>query len=361
MKNAGHIIILVSISVTLSAQLDNLKEEVGKIIRYDTEIDFERTPGSVIGVVDMDSTFIFPIGKEEMVDQLSGESIFEIGSVTKVLTAALATTMINEGFFTRESLINDLIPAQYRNPRFSGLTVGDLLNHYGGFPKIPKMFGATQKLILDPYAHYSKAELFKYYKEYVPQKKEQKFEYSHLGYAILELVIEETGKKNYHDLIREKLFLPLEMKNSFIDFSEKKETVTGYNLALRKAGPWHFQSFAASEGAKSTVNDLCKFIRAHFEDNSTPLSSLLGNAMQIEARTTYNDKIFIGNGWHIFEQSGKYEVYTHTGKTSGHSAFLAIIKDTHTGVVILSNSVHGTRDLGMLILRMINDNWKRKL
>jgi hypothetical protein len=48
----------------------------------------------------------------------------------------------------------------------------------------------------------------------------------------------------------------------------------------------------------------------------------------------------------------------HTGRTSGHSCFMGMVKETNTAVVIFSNSWMGTGDLGLQILRMINQNWK---
>jgi CubicO group peptidase (beta-lactamase class C family) len=130
---------------------------------------------------------------------------------------------------------------------------------------------------------------------------------------------------------------------------------------MRKVKPWSFASFSASEGIKSTAEDLSNFIRLNLGLEYPTLYNSVESQLQIAEKTNYNDKIMMANGWHVVDQGKKYNIYTHTGKTSGHTSFLAFVKETNTGVVILSNSSWGVEDLGFLILRMINYNWKRKV
>ena len=80
--------------------------------------------------------------------------------------------------------------------------------------------------------------------------------------------------------------------------------------------------------------------------------------------TTYHrtgdKKLFAAPGWYRFLPKKDFPVYVHTGRTSGHSSMFAFSRNTKTGVIVLSNSSAGTDDLGLLILRMINSQWRRK-
>jgi CubicO group peptidase (beta-lactamase class C family) len=352
-------ILLVPLSIL--GQTKNLKSEINKILRYDTEITFDQTPISIIGIIDRDSTFYVSLKDKKDNSIVDKSTIFEIGSLTKVFTSSLITILVDEGILKVSDKVNKYLPLSYRNPRLEDLTILDLINHYGGFARHPEYFGKRQKNSMDPYAYYTKQDLLGYYKNYVPRNSKKSFSYSNTGYAILEVVIENICEDEYPNILQEKILNPLDMQNSFLEFPEDRSLIQGFNRAYRKVKPWHFESFAASEGLKSTVGDLCLFVRAHFTDEGTPITKIISERIGIEAPTNYNDNLYIGNGWHFLQQKNKYNIVTHTGKTSGHSSFIAFIPETKTGVVILSNSVYGTKDLGFLILRMINDNWNRKI
>ena len=348
---------------SLGSQSSNLKNEINKIIEYDTEINFEKTPGFIVAVVDGDSTFYSSFGhsSRSQLESIEKDDIFEIGSVSKVFTSLLWFKFMEEEGLSLQDKVNDLLPEEYSNPRLKNLTIYDLINHTSGFPRIPEYFGKKQKNTLDPYAYFTKDDLSQYYQNFVPSPYREKFNYSHVNYAILELILEINSGKSFHDLMNTEIFTPLNMKNSFIDFFEDKNITPGYNRAMRKVKPWNFSSFAGSEGIKSTAEDLCQIIRVNLGLNYPTLYTAIENQQKISEKTNYNDKIMMANGWHVVDQGKKYDIYTHTGKTSGHTAFLAFVKETKTGVVILSNSSWGVEDLGFLILRMINYNWKRKV
>jgi hypothetical protein len=49
-----------------------------------------------------------------------------------------------------------------------------------------------------------------------------------------------------------------------------------------------------------------------------------------------------------------------SGYTNGNAVFMAFVKSTKTGVIVLTNSKNGHNKLGYLILKMMNRQWKRK-
>ncbi|NNF34842.1 MAG: beta-lactamase family protein [Saprospiraceae bacterium] len=357
------VIVIFFLTGNICAQADNLKNEINKIIEYDTDINFEKTPGFIVAVVDGDSTFYTSFGhrSRDEPESIERNHLFEIGSTSKVFTSLLIFKYLEEGQFSIKDKVNDLLPQDYINPRLEQLTLYDLINHISGFPRIPEFFGKKQKNTLDPYAYFSKEDLLLYYRDYVPRRNNDKFNYSHVNYALLEIILEEYSGMTFHDLMKQQIFDPLDMKNSFVDFSEDRSITPGYNRAMRKVKPWSFASFSASEGIKSTAEDLSNFVRLNLGLKYPTLYNSVESQLQIVEKTNYNDKIMMANGWHVVDQGKKYNIYTHTGKTSGHTSFLAFVKETKTGVVILSNSSWGVEDLGFLILRMINYNWNRKV
>jgi CubicO group peptidase (beta-lactamase class C family) len=151
------------------------------------------------------------------------------------------------------------------------------------------------------------------------------------------------------------------MQNSFVSFKEKKEGVVipGLDRTTDKVEPWSFNSFSASEGMRSSAEDLIKYLKAFSQSSSSELDLILPNIIKTY-EPSFTEKLFYGQGWHVMKINKRLRALISNGNTSGHSAFIASIPETKTGVVILSNSSYGTHDLGLLILRMINYNWKRK-
>lgn len=343
------------------SQNDFLKLEISKLIHYDTDISFKKTPGFIIGIIDEDSTYILPFGNKikGKKDELSATDVFEAGSITKVITAALTDILVSDGLMNYNNPINIYLPESYRNPRMNAVTLLDLINHTSGLPKRPSFFGAKEKDPRNPYAFYKTEDLLSFYRDFIPDA--SGFEYAHTNYALLEIAIENATGKNFGDLLDDKIFRPLSMHRSFVDFPERRVDIItkGYDRTGKETSPWTFESFKGSEGLKTTVEDLLNFIRFSLgiSDNYPDLqfSQHLNNTSE----STFNKYMSVSNGWQTLDLKN-YTVFSHTGKTSGHTAFAAMVRETKTGVVVLSNSVNGTEDLGIQILRMVNYNWKRK-
>jgi CubicO group peptidase (beta-lactamase class C family) len=354
------ILILLLSNVGLYSQSGDLKIEIDKLIRFDTEIDFKKIPGFIVAVIDNDSTYYFSFGTTSRGEKInfSKDDIFEIGSVTKVFTACLMSILVSEGLISYSDQVNSYLPEEYQNPRLKELTISDLITHQSGLPKRPSYFGRKEKDYQNPYENYPVSDLLTFYRDYIPEQKT--FEYSHTNYALLELIINKVTSKSYQDVLTEKIFMPLGMSNSFVDFSEKKENVItpGYSRALKRVQPWTFSAFKASEGIKSSATDMVKFIRANMNFPSSGLEFIFKDNFNPPLNSSFNTQLSVAMGWHLINMNQFY-IATHTGKTSGHCAFVSMVRETKTAVVILTNSPIGTEDLGMQILRMINYNWKR--
>jgi CubicO group peptidase (beta-lactamase class C family) len=342
-------------------QVDLLKTEIEKLIHYDTDISFKQTPGFIIGIIDDDSTYIIPFGRKtkDKKAALTDSDVFEVGSITKVFTAALAEILIAEGFLDDSKPINTYLPVEYRNPRMDGIILSDLIFHTSGLPKRPAFFGTKEKDPKNPYAYYRPEDLLQYYRDFIPEK--SGFEYAHTNYALLEIVIEHATDKNFGDLLDEKIFKPLSMHRSFVDFPERRSDiiVKGYDRSGKETPPWTFESFKGSEGLKISMQDMLNFMKVYLTKSYTYLDSILPVNLHPEGDATFNNSMSMAKGWQTLELRNS-TVFSHTGKTTGHTAFAAMVPATRTAVVILSNSANGTEDLGIQILRMINFNWKRK-
>jgi len=376
MNRYAYLLIFLGLfSASLAAQVrETLEKEIGKIIYYDTEISFKKTPAYLIGVQLGDSSFVFSYGhSSDNQAPPQSDQLFEIGGLSKSFTALLAGILMNEGRMHPDSSINHYLPPQFKNPTTNTITILDLVQHTSGLSRLPEGIGLNEKDPTNPFGHYTKHDLLKYYQEVdfslnnkksKPSKKQDKkqYKYSHTNYAILEVILELVSDQTYEQLLQKYIFQPCRMEQSGVhDFTteNRNKIIRGYSLGGQSTPPWQMRSFAGSEGIKSSMDDLLKYMRASLKNKTHQLGPVLAHNQQPLIKTNMAKHIFGGNGWHVITNKNYYDIVMHAGSTTGYRSFMGFVAETETGVVILANSPHSMNGLGLLILRMINNNWKR--
>ncbi len=347
---------IICIKNTLNSQNESLRKEVDKIIKYDADFDYVNHPGFIIAIIDNDSTWILPYYN----DSLHQENIFEIGGVSKVFTSLYALKLIDEQKLKLSDTINNLLPNEFRNEALNDFTIQDLLTHRIPFPKRPDDLAKKETELHNPYLNYSKKDLLNFYRDFNSPHK-SRFEpnilhYSHVNHSLLEIIIEQIEDRPFDQIINEFLVNNLGLRHS--NFSTSGEhIVQGYGLGDQEIDPLSFSSFNASEGMKSTLEDLISFVLQNLD--RAP-SELIKKSQEKIEKAKVSKQLSFSPAWYILKYRRSPYIYTHSGATEGHKAYVHFCPDTGTGVVILSQSVKGTGELGLLILRMINYNWKRK-
>ena len=139
--------------VSISAQSQQLVQEINKIIQYDSDVSYDLTPGFVVGILDGDSTYLLSFGKMAGTknEPLPVDAIFETGSVSKAFTSLLTYTLEQKGILKLSDKVNLFLPSEFQNPRLQSLTLLDLLNHTVPFPRRPSGFGEFEEDPHNPY------------------------------------------------------------------------------------------------------------------------------------------------------------------------------------------------------------------
>ena len=354
------------INESANAQMkEDIRKEIEKIIYYDTDIKSKDIPGFSIGLLYSDSVFIYHFGSAdtETKKSLSDSTAFELGGLSKVFTASLIEILVQDSILQYDKPFNDYLDSSFQNKHLKDLTILDLISHQSRLPKMPYEFGVKEKEVNNPYAHYTKNDLLEFYKKYFVDKKDKKeYFYSNINFALLEIAIENATGLPFEEVINQRLFQPLHLNNTYVhnDLKNGKSPSPGYSISRNLVTPLTFQSFAGSEGIKSSILDLTRFVQASIGKPTTELTSSLENIQEPLGPTNLNKYAKVAKGWHVFKHKKYYNTILHSGSTNGHRAYIGFVKETETAVVMLSNSEHGTDGLGFLILRMLNHNWKKK-
>lgn len=256
-------------------------------------------------------------------------SIFQIGSVTKQITAAVIMQLQQEGKLSVKDKLSKY---------FSGFANGDkitiqhLLTHTSG------IFNYTNDTIImknNVTKHYSQEEMVNLFKNY-PSDFEPgaKWNYSNSGYSLLGYIIEKVEKKPYEKVVRERIFQPLGMRDSGFDFthlSNPKKAKGYFSLSPTSIpAPVVDSTIAYSAGAiYSTIGDFYKWERAIYT------SKILKSESWKAVFTPFKNKY--GYGWAIDSLYG-HRLTTHSGGIHGFSSNILRFPEDELAIIIFDNS-----------------------
>jgi len=361
-KLISALVLITSFCCQLTAQQNASLEKMLTRLIY-TEVEMKKVPGMVVGVIDKDGTYVygFKETKKGNEQKPTANTVWEIGSISKVFTASLLSIMVMEGTLTYDTPADQYLDELSLKRNGKQITVGQLVSHTAGLPKLPFNFGANESSKSDPYANYSKTDLLEFLSTFNFELVKEEYQYSHVGFALLALVLESAGGAPFHQLVEDKLLKPLDMTDTRIELTAEQagRMAQGYSLLGQPATPWNFQIFAGSIGYKSTATDLLKLLAVFLEDTHLDLGKTLGSTLKESAQTSIK-RVWMAQGWHIFKPKKRFHnVYAHSGVTDGFRAYIGFVKESHTATVVLTNTEETNYGIGSIVLQAINKNWKR--
>lgn len=161
---------------------------------------------------------------------ITPDTRFRLGSITKQFTSTLVMQMVEQGQIDLGAPITRYLP-DYPKPNGDRITIHQLLNHTSGIPGFTELpeFGKTARLPQRP------AEFIKIFSRHdLLFEPGSKFSYNNSGYFLLGVILEKVSGKSYEQLLRERIFDPLGMKQSGYDSSRPllEKRAAGYDATL---------------------------------------------------------------------------------------------------------------------------------
>ena len=295
-----------------------------------------------MGVVEPTGRRIVAHGHLATGDQrpLNGDTIFEIGSVTKVCTSLLLADMVSRKEVALEDPAAKYLPEQVKMPQRNGkaITLHDLATHTSGLPPLPSNF--RSKDMRNPYADYTVDDLYQFLSSFeLPRDPGSEFEYSNLGAGLLGHILARRAGMDYESLIRTRITEPLQMQDTRITLSPsmQQRMATGHTAMLAPAPNWDLPTLAGAGALRSSVNDMLTFLEAFLGYKESPLAPAMKTMLEVR-RPTGQGTGAIGLGWIIMCPHDR-EIVAHDGGTGGFRAWLGYDPKERTGVVVLSLSL----------------------
>jgi CubicO group peptidase (beta-lactamase class C family) len=308
--------------------------------------------GLVIGVIDGDRRMILSYGETKRGNgqKPKTNTIFQIGSVTKVFTATLLAIYAEKNVVNYNDPLQKYVPTDVLVPSWKGrkipkITLLDLATHYSGLPRTVTTGGPTS--VDQAYNILENTTLL--------SEPGEKWKYSNLGFGFLALAVADAASNpRWASLIEKDIAKPLNLVDTAavdLNGAPSQRSAQGYTKAGNPTGST-MPGWPALGGAGqlySTPDDMMKFLSFNMGLTQTPLNSLLPDLHKSWRPVTGQAGRSQGLGWNILET--KTRTVWKNGTTPGFHSYIGFCKAKKSGVFVLSNSLQlNSTNLGQELL-----------
>ena len=294
-------------------------------------------PVIVLGTIATGATKVAVLGRAPIA---SPDSTFEVGSVTKTLTALLLADMVNRNEVSLTDPLSRFLGERTSNPALSRVRLLDLATHTARFRGVPRdLLWDALRHRSDPYARYTSDRLHSALRRVASRRGiGTKFRYSNFGFAVLGHALEAAADRPYETLVRERVCEPLRLDATTfsIPASDNRAHVVGHKRSGKPVPSWNLASFAPAGGLRSSARDLLTYVGAHLHADSSGLGRALTTVQErrVEIR---QGRLDVGLAWLIMRRHDQ-DILWHNGGTGGFSSFVGFSARSGVGLVALANA-----------------------
>jgi CubicO group peptidase (beta-lactamase class C family) len=264
------------------------------------------------------------------------DTIYEIGSVTKVFTALLLADAVARLEVELDDPVGKHLPAGTAVPERDGtaITLEHLATHASGLPRMPTNFSPAD--VANPFADYTVDDLYAFLRGHLlTVTPGALYDYSNVGAGLLGHALARAAGTSFEALVVERIAAPLGMTRTSIAVAGgEPNRARGHDVEAKPVPDWDIPTLAGAGALRSTARDMASFVRANLALDHRELGPAM-RTTQEPRRETVGIAGHIGLGWHI-KPGGTW--YWHNGQTGGHHSYVAFDRERKLGVVLLANT-----------------------
>lgn len=307
--------------------------------------------GIVAGLCDPKGSRILTQGTSDAGRPLDGDTVFDIGSITKLFTAFALAGMVVRGEMAMSDPLGKYLPPDVQVPDFQGtpITLRDVATYTPGLPGWPANMPPVSP---GPFPDYTTDQLYQALSHVkLDAAPGTHYAYSNFGYGLLGLALARHAGMDFESLIVSRICGPLGMESTRIKPSRDMQAriSPGHFQKLAKVESWNMPPAFAGAGAfRSTANDLLKFLTAAMGLKSSPLAPAFAEMLKTQ-RPADKPDTWTAVGWFITTDHDDRLIWKD-GSVLGYSSFIGYSADHPNGVVVLANGNSGMLKLGKHLL-----------
>lgn len=255
---------------------------------------------------------------------------YSLASVTKPMTATAVALLVERGLLAWDDPINRYLGDARIRSRASdadAVTVRQVAAHVGGLPLHYQFYYSDELCPRPPFSVTAE----RYAKTFWEPGR---YQYSNLGYGLLDHLIERLSGRSYAEFMRDEVFAPLGMIDSTIGAPDSRRAIP-YGPDGVGYPPYDFDHPGGS-AAYGSAEDLLTFGLFHLGYGPSLLPSTAIQAMQIPLADVAPG-IGYGLGWGTNADRYGYRLVQHTGGMGGVATILRLVPDEGLVIAIAAN------------------------
>ncbi|WP_341534139.1 serine hydrolase domain-containing protein [Sphingosinicella soli] len=268
-------------------------------------------------------------------------TMYSLASISKPITTTGLMTLVQSGKIDLDRPADDYLGAAKLNARVGdarAATVRRVAGHTSGLPLHYQFFYEDE-----PVARPPMGETIQRYANLVSAPG-ARYQYSNLGFGILDEIISRTSGLSYADFMRREVFLPLGLTRTSVDIGPGLEAFAATRYG-RNGEPIPFYTFdhPGASAVFSSAHDLIRFAGFHLKNRLPGQKPILNAAsideMQrpVDPQAVREDGSGYGVGFNVRTKDG-YRVVSHSGGMGGVATIMQIFPDRNIALVVLTNS-----------------------
>lgn len=337
------------IAAEVNSEIKTITAELQAIL--DRKVARQNIPGVAAYVSTPEGTWMGASGVADLKTKrpLKPSDRFRIGSITKTFVAVVVLQLWEEQELSLDDAIADWLPETLLPEKTSArlansekITIRQLLNHTSGLTDYLESDEFQADFEADSTHHWTAREVLEYAYDLEPEAEPgEEFSYSNTNYIILELIVEEVTGNRLAQELRDRIYEPLGLQDTFMELQEKITGgfVSGYDdwdEDGRRDNVTRLEAWGLGDGGiVSTASDVGKFIQALFAQEELLAEDSLGEMLDL---VDDGEGDGYGLGVAAWENSWGEEVWGHDGETGGFVATMMYFGDRYIAIVVLINA-----------------------
>ncbi len=272
-------------------------------------------------------------------------TVFNIGSVSKVFTATAIMLLVDEGKVNLDDPVTIYLPEfTMADPRYKEVTVRMTLNHTSGLPGTTGLSNFGFEYNTD----FFKQTLQNLSRSHLKHDPGAMAPYCNDGFTLAEMIVERVSGRKFIDFLSERVFKPLSMPNSGLSVGERpgEPIALYYQPDTAEKEPPEAISLLGAGGLGSTAEDLCRFADTFSGSGPQILSKSALEEMRKVQPSLFSGKLknpglSYGLGWDVTDlqlfKSQGVQVIGKSGGTYNYNSWVLTAPAHRTSVAIIES------------------------
>ncbi|GIP29103.1 serine hydrolase [Paenibacillus sp. J23TS9] len=345
-----------ALSDTQSAAIQALLDDARRI---------SGVPGMSISILADDEVFYFSSGYADRENGLSASenTLYELASVSKAFTGMGILLLEEQGLLSMTDTVQKYIPwftlkYQGKSVDMQSLTLNNFLHHTSGLTNFrhtqnipqgntPDLLQKTVEMLVDAELAFPPGE---------------QYNYGTVNYDVLGLVIEMVSGQSYEDFMREQVFQPLGLHQTYVykeDAQATGQLAQGYRSSFFMTTPYNAPDFSGNKPAGyiiSCTKDMARWMGIQMgivQDIPEIFHTVIEKSHQGDMSVPAVNEMYYAAGWSV---NANQSIIEHPGGNPNFGTEVAILPNERTAFCLLTNGANINRSMVLKVKDILDGN-----